>query len=280
MSARRTPVDRMILSQQQGPDSIIMAGWGLIAVFAFLFAFGAWKFNSTAVGEIVIAQIEPAPEMADDTLITGSISASANSNRSDTDVLIGAVGGWQPETRLTDTIDMENENDELRAEVIKLRRALDNIKAQNTELFNRLANLESSAIDPITTASISQTADVEPRLLEAVAPARPIPLQSTDPNPPAIIIQSTQFAIDLGGFDSRSHAREGWQRLKNIAPDIVFDLRPRTVAVTRRDGEPELRLLGGPYANMANAAQTCAALSELKIACRPGELRGQELAMR
>ena len=283
MSARRTPVDRMILGQEQGPDSIMMAGWGLIAVFAFLFAFGAWKFNSETVGRIVTARIEPTPMNSIDTVVTGSTAnrAPAGTTRAlleDGDPAF-KVPIWQPEERVTDNFDQEN--DELLSEIVKLRRALENVREHNRDLSQRLAVLEDTGVDPMTTASVRRRQPVaEARPIESVEPARPIPMPAEiveTPEAASIVIGSTQFAIDIGGYDTLATAREGWRRLKNVSPDIIVDLRPRTRAVTRKDGEPEIRLLGGPYANVAEAAKACAALSTLDVACRPGEFAGEEL---
>lgn len=350
MSARRTPIDRMILSQQQGPDSAILAGWGLIAVFAFLFAFGAWKFNSRDIADIVIAPIEPPTSRAE--------QLSQRSHADDwvlarpalvMDVPSVDSDGWPPDSRAGDTLGNAAGNalggangEDLGAdlgadwdrEVRQLRQALDTIRAENAALSQRLASLELGSqelggqelgsIDTMTTASITEpdarfrsttafqsTANgsttiplvrqtnqssgrqplplnpaatpqaltaPEPTPLDDVSPARAIPMQSARLSKPAVVIQSTQFAIDLGRFSSRDHAREGWQKLKALAPDIVLDARPRTVSTQLSNGEVELRLLGGPYANVANAAQACAALSQIKIACRPGKLRGIELS--
>ena len=299
MSARRTPVDRLILGQREGPDGLILAGWGLLAVFAFLIALASWRFAPHQSVETVTASIPPSSFLSDgdiDMTVTGSIGTSdqpVSVNQRSRPVSIETADDFLDYSDPFSDPVLTTEVAQLRAEVSKLR-------SEYSDLLDRLAVLEGLpapiTTDPIATGSISgqQTGNqlqitaaptqtpariAEPieRSLNDLPPARSIDIPPTQDRA-SIVIEQTRFGVDVGGFDTLTDARVGWSRLMTNSPDLFSDLTPFTDAVTRADGEPEIRLIAGPYPNLSQAAQTCAALSVLGASCLPVTLEGEELS--
>lgn len=112
----------------------------------------------------------------------------------------------------------------------------------------------------------------------AAAPAKPP--EATESEAPAIAVQQTRFAIDLGGANSVDGLRALWRGLSKSNPEIAA-LRPIIMIKEGNAGlGMQLRLGAGPLVNAAAAAKLCAGLSESDRHCETTVFDGQRLSMR
>lgn len=111
----------------------------------------------------------------------------------------------------------------------------------------------------------------------AAAPAKP---EATESESPAIAVQQTRFAIDLGGANSIDGLRALWRGLTKSNPEIAA-LRPIIMIKEGSTGlGMQLRLGAGPLINAAAAAKLCAGLAENDHRCETTVFDGQRLSMR
>ncbi|WP_407183084.1 hypothetical protein [Bradyrhizobium centrosematis] len=97
---------------------------------------------------------------------------------------------------------------------------------------------------------------------------------------PAIAVQQTRFAIDLGGANSIDGLRALWRGVTKSNPEIAT-LRPIIMIKEGTSGlGMQLRLGAGPLVNAAAAAKFCATLAENDRHCETTVFDGQRLSMR
>ncbi|WP_375314570.1 hypothetical protein WHZ77_16480 [Bradyrhizobium sp. A5] len=112
----------------------------------------------------------------------------------------------------------------------------------------------------------------------AVAAAKPPEAAETES--PAIAVQQTRFAIDLGGANSIDGLRALWRGLSKSNPEIAA-LRPIIMIKEGTTGVGmQLRLGAGPLVNAAAAAKLCAGLAENDRHCETTVFDGQRLSLR
>lgn len=112
----------------------------------------------------------------------------------------------------------------------------------------------------------------------AAAPAKPP--EATEAESPAIAVQQTRFAIDLGGANSVDGLRALWRGLSKSHPEVAA-LRPIIMIKEGNNGlGMQLRLGAGPLINAAAAAKLCAGLAENDRHCETTVFDGQRLSMR
>ena len=112
----------------------------------------------------------------------------------------------------------------------------------------------------------------------AAAPAKPP--EATEAESPAIAVQQTRFAIDLGGANSVDGLRALWRGLSKSNPEVAA-LRPIIMIREGNNGlGMQLRLGAGPLVNAAAAAKLCAGLAENDRHCETTVFDGQRLSMR
>ncbi|WP_426407110.1 hypothetical protein [Bradyrhizobium ganzhouense] len=112
----------------------------------------------------------------------------------------------------------------------------------------------------------------------AAAPAKPP--EATEAESPAIAVQQTRFAIDLGGANSVDGLRALWRGLSKSNPEVAA-LRPIIMIKEGNNGlGMQLRLGAGPLINAAAAAKLCAGLAENNRHCETTVFDGQRLSMR
>lgn len=112
----------------------------------------------------------------------------------------------------------------------------------------------------------------------AAAPAKPP--EATEAESPAIAVQQTRFAIDLGGANSVDGLRALWRGLSKSHPEVAV-LRPIIMIKEGNNGlGMQLRLGAGPLINAAAAAKLCAGLAENDRHCETTVFDGQRLSMR
>ncbi|MBR0705415.1 hypothetical protein [Bradyrhizobium liaoningense] len=117
-----------------------------------------------------------------------------------------------------------------------------------------------------------------PTEVAAVTPAKPP--EAAESEAPAIAVQQTRFAIDLGGANSIDGLRALWRGLTKSNPEVAA-LRP--IIMIKEGGNGlgmQLRLGAGPLINAAAAAKLCAGLSESNRHCETTVFDGQRLSMR
>ncbi|MCP3469698.1 hypothetical protein NLM33_05065 [Bradyrhizobium sp. CCGUVB1N3] len=139
-------------------------------------------------------------------------------------------------------------------------------KADKTEKPEKAEQPKADAASPTEVATASPAA--EPEAAESEQPA------------PAISVQQTRFAVDLGSANSIGGLRALWQGLIKSNPEIV-NLRPIIMIKESKTGTGmQLRLGAGPLVNAAAAAKICAGLTENERACETTVFDGQRLSMR
>lgn len=112
----------------------------------------------------------------------------------------------------------------------------------------------------------------------AAAPAKPP--EATEAESPAIAVQQTRFAIDLGAANSVDGLRTLWRGLSKSNPEVAA-LRPIIMIKEGNNGlGMQLRLGAGPLINAAAAAKLCAGLAENDRHCETTVFDGQRLSMR
>lgn len=113
-----------------------------------------------------------------------------------------------------------------------------------------------------------------------VAAVSPKPAETTEASAPAITVQQTRFAIELGGANSVDGLRALWRGLSKSNPEIAA-LRPIIMIKEGANGlGMQLRLGAGPLINAAAAAKLCAGLAENDRHCETTVFDGQRLSMR
>ncbi|KRP92678.1 hypothetical protein AOQ72_31605 [Bradyrhizobium yuanmingense] len=122
---------------------------------------------------------------------------------------------------------------------------------------------------------------VEPAPAAAeIAAAATKPPEPAESESPAIAVQQTRFAIDLGGANSIDGLRALWRGVTKSNPEIAA-LRPIIMIKEGNTGlGMQLRLGAGPLVNAAAAAKFCAGLVENGRPCETTVFDGQRLSMR
>ncbi|MGV7219810.1 hypothetical protein, partial [Bradyrhizobium sp. UFLA05-112] len=139
-------------------------------------------------------------------------------------------------------------------------------KADKTEKSEKAETPKDDAASPTEVAAT--TAAAEPEAAESEPPA------------PAISVQQTRFAVDLGSANSIGGLRALWQGLIKSNPEIA-NLRPIIMIKESKTGAGmQLHLGAGPLVNAAAAAKICAGLIENERACETTVFDGQRLSMR
>ena len=106
------------------------------------------------------------------------------------------------------------------------------------------------------------------------------PPEAAESEAPAIAVQQTRFAIDLGGANSLDGLRALWRGVTKSNPEVAA-LRPIIMIKEGATGlGMQLRLGAGPLINAAAAAKLCAGLAESDRHCETTVFDGQRLSMR
>ncbi|WP_375160402.1 hypothetical protein [Bradyrhizobium sp. RDT46] len=138
----------------------------------------------------------------------------------------------------------------------------------------------SKLMQPETSEKAAEKkAEPAPAPTEIVAAAAK-PSEATESESPAIAVQQTRFAIDLGGANSVDGLRALWRGVTKSNPEIAA-LRPIIMIKEGTTGlGMQLRLGAGPLVNAAVAAKFCASLAESNRHCETTVFDGQRLSMR
>jgi hypothetical protein len=145
-----------------------------------------------------------------------------------------------------------------------------------------MAPPDSSASKLIQPEAAEKAAEkkAEPAPAPEVVAAATKPPEAAENESPAIAVQQTRFAIDLGGANSIDGLRALWRGLTKSHPEIAA-LRPIIMIKEGTTGlGMQLRLGAGPLVNAAVAAKFCASLAENDRHCETTVFDGQRLSMR
>jgi hypothetical protein len=122
---------------------------------------------------------------------------------------------------------------------------------------------------------------IQPETTEKPAEKKPEPPPAAiESEAPAIAVQQTRFAIDLGAAHSIEGLRTLWRGRIKSNPEIAA-LRP-IIMIREGTAGPgmQLHLGAGPLINAAAAAKFCASLAESDRHCETTVFDGQRLSMR
>ncbi|MGY8637909.1 hypothetical protein RAD15_36100 [Bradyrhizobium sp. 14AA] len=138
----------------------------------------------------------------------------------------------------------------------------------------------SKLVQPETTEKAAEKkAEPAPAPTEVAATSTKPP-EATESEAPAIAVQQTRFAIDLGGANSIDGLRALWRGVTKSNPEVAA-LRPIIMIKEGTTGlGMQLRLGAGPLVNAAAAAKLCAGLAESDRHCETTVFDGQRLSMR
>ncbi len=89
------------------------------------------------------------------------------------------------------------------------------------------------------------------------------------------------FAIDLGSATNVNTLRAHWGSVKAAHGAMLAGLQPLvSVRQSARPGFTEFHLVAGPVSDADAAARLCAALTSVRVPCRPSTFNGQRLDLR
>jgi hypothetical protein len=115
--------------------------------------------------------------------------------------------------------------------------------------------------------------------LPAAAPQRRVAAVNRDVSPAPGAGGS--FAIDLGSATNINTLRAHWGAVKAAHGGMVAGLQPLvSVRQSARPGFTEFHLVAGPVTDADAAAHLCAALTSVRVPCRPSTYSGQRLDLR
>src|SRR3954454_6230567 len=139
--------------------------------------------------------------------------------------------------------------------------------------------VQPEAAEKTTEKAAGKTPDRAPAPVEvAAAPAKPP--EAAESEAPAIAVQQTRFAIDLGGANSLEGLRALWRGVTKSNPEIAA-LRPIIMIKEGNTGlGMQLRLGAGPLINAAAAAKLYAGRAENDRHGETTVFDGQRLSMR
>jgi hypothetical protein len=113
----------------------------------------------------------------------------------------------------------------------------------------------------------------------AAPPAR-VASANADTQPPPATADGG-FAIDLGVATNVNTLRAHWGSVKTAHGALLEGLEPLvSVRKSARPGFTEFHLVAGPVADADAAARLCAALTSVRVPCRPAAYNGQRLDLR
>lgn len=267
-------------------SGLVITGWTLAAGLSLAAVYGAYQsFLKPVPLDRVVVQV--APDQRIDRIQTGSIPTTTAGDNA----------------RIVATL--EKQAADLQREISAFRRTSASLRQENTVLNQRIARLEAlvgdvtGSIPDAGTTSVSQQALTssiigDQAFIEAEVPfpidpptvvnAETIPGafapdalgKTPDQRESDIIAGRSQFAVDLGGFQSLASLEEEWRALSARDYAALKSLSPRA-ALKDTDSRLSLRLLAGPFRNAVEAATVCARLRVAGLVCSTSVFHGQML---
>ena len=119
---------------------------------------------------------------------------------------------------------------------------------------------------------------VPPTGVALLLPPKPATQAAGAPQPNAEASPSSEatYGADVGGALSFKSLHAHWAALRSAHPQLFDGLRPAvTLREATRSSRTELRLVIGPFANAAAAAQLCVTLAAFRQPCQPTMFDGR-----
>ena len=140
---------------------------------------------------------------------------------------------------------------------------------------------------PVTTASTLSEQVPPPAPVAESIPLPPIRMANTASEPdtaaadqaPAPLAKS-EIGVDLGGAVSLDALRQQWSAIKANHGPLLAGMRPSYAIRQKISGNPDYRLIVGPFQNPAAAMRLCSKLAPTRAFCRAGIFNVQQLAVR
>ena len=223
-------------------------------------------------------------------LVVAVFTATSNSG---SQRLMAAVSPPPQATAAVPSVPIARIN-ETEAETRRLAEAVRTLNSDRERLLTRIASLERNLEDvtgsirrqtPPAAAAQPQAAAVAAapatsREPPATVPASPAPpTERTDPASEAAEETGPAQGVDVGGAVSFEGLRALWNSTRTTNAAAVQGLKP--VVVVRENTKTrtsEMRLVLGPLANAATAANLCATLTAARRYCQPVPFEGQQLS--
>jgi hypothetical protein len=171
--------------------------------------------------------------------------------------------------------------------------------AAKTETVKPEAAKASPATPLVAAKSIMAPPDpaaaklIEPNKAASTVTASPIPeivaaspsaddAEGDDTTAPKVVLQRTEFGVDLGSANSVNGLRTLWRGLlKSRSNEPLTALRPIIVVKEGTNGLGlQLRLVAGPLNDAGAAARICAVLTENHRSCETAIFDGQRLSVK
>jgi mRNA-degrading endonuclease toxin of MazEF toxin-antitoxin module len=128
-------------------------------------------------------------------------------------------------------------------------------------------------------ASASAGPATMPAAVRPATPSAATAAPGADPARTGSIGTKTEFGVDIGSASDLETLRAMWAEAKTQHGPLLNGLRPVVVVREGKTGNPELRLIVGPFTNASAAARLCAQLGAADILCSAGKFEGQRLAL-
>lgn len=109
------------------------------------------------------------------------------------------------------------------------------------------------------------------------APGRITALPVESPAPGPTVAGRTDFGVDIGSGSNLEEVRALWNAAKAYHGKLLGKLRPIVSKRQDRAGNPDYRLIVGPFANAGAAARLCASLGAADVMCSTRPYQGQIL---
>ncbi|MGB7101312.1 MAG: hypothetical protein WBD95_21415 [Xanthobacteraceae bacterium] len=258
------------------------AVWGCIAAAAVLLAvLAAFTDIGSQRAALVFgasnATPAPHPQTAQTSQVVAQATTPAPSRSLDADYVI---------RQLTQTVrGLADDRDRMMKRLAAIERNVDDMTGSISQQIEAVkAASTPPAVPWLNTASMAPIAAPEtspPAGWESTP--RPSSTPPTDAQPPpdaATTPANAAYGAEIGSAASIKALHARWAGIRSAHLQILDGLTP-VVALREnpRSHKTELRLVVGPFANAAAAAQLCASLTAVRLSCFPTMFDGHNLAL-
>ena len=265
------------------------AVWGCIAAAAVLLAvLAAFTDIGSQRAALVFgasnAAPAPHPQTAQTSQAVAQATTQAPSRSLDADYVV---------RQLTQTVrGLADDRDRMMKRLAAIERNVDDMTGSITQQIEAVKAastppavpwLNTASIAPIAAPETSPPAGWEPTprpSSTAPADAQPQPDAAAAPANAAAAPANAAYGAEIGSAASIKALHARWAGIRSAHLQILDGLTP-VVALREnpRSHKTELRLVVGPFANAAAAAQLCASLTAVRLSCFPTMFDGHNLAL-
>jgi hypothetical protein len=251
--------------------------WGCIAAAALLLAILA-GFTEAGAQRVV--------------LVLSSLSSAASTSQHTTQAQAPAPSAARsPDSdllvrQLTQTVrGLTEDRDRIVKRLAAMERNVDDITGSISQQIEAAKASNPPAVEPwvaiANTALLTTPEATLPAGWEATPqPNPPEPPAAQPPPEPVQEAPSAPYAVEIGSASSIKALHARWVAIRSGHLQLFDGLTP-VVAVRENphSHKTELRLVVGPLANAAAAAQLCASLTALRLSCVPTMFDGRNVAL-